>query len=182
MDTGNKKQFISDTYLKLLESVPIDKITVKMLISECGLSRQTFYYHFKDIVDVAEYILHGILDDVSEKCIHAKNTKETIRVFLEAIWNNRRLVRKIENSSRFREFQLYVSKEVTDTMHTILDAKNTDLSHLGRDDIQFLLAFFSHGLLGYALERIKNNQEFDVDDLTDRLYRLFVMEMGTDRS
>lgn len=30
----------------------VDKITVKALIDKCRISRQTFYYHFQDIMDV----------------------------------------------------------------------------------------------------------------------------------
>ncbi|MBB5265315.1 AcrR family transcriptional regulator [Catenibacillus scindens] len=49
------KTLIADTFSRLLEKENIDKITVKRLIEECHISRQTFYYHFKDIMDVLEW-------------------------------------------------------------------------------------------------------------------------------
>ena len=37
------------TLLQLLETHPLDKITVKMIVDACGVSRNTFYYHYEDI-------------------------------------------------------------------------------------------------------------------------------------
>lgn len=49
------KAVIADTFSQMLDKEDIDKITVTKLIAECHISRQTFYYHFKDIMDVLEW-------------------------------------------------------------------------------------------------------------------------------
>lgn len=49
------KNMITDTYLQLLERRNIDKITVKDLVDACGISRQTFYYQFRDIYEVIDW-------------------------------------------------------------------------------------------------------------------------------
>ena len=36
---------------ELLRTKPIDKITINDLTEHCGISRMTFYYHFKNIYD-----------------------------------------------------------------------------------------------------------------------------------
>ena len=40
---------------KLLLKKPLDKITIRDLTEDCGISRMTFYYHFKDIYDLVEW-------------------------------------------------------------------------------------------------------------------------------
>lgn len=40
---------------ELLRTKPIDKITINDLTEHCGISRMTFYYHFKDIYDLVEW-------------------------------------------------------------------------------------------------------------------------------
>ena len=40
---------------KLLLIKPFDKITISDLATDCGISRMTFYYHFKDIYDLVEW-------------------------------------------------------------------------------------------------------------------------------
>lgn len=34
----------------------LDKITINDLTSDCGISRMSFYYHFKDIYDLVEWV------------------------------------------------------------------------------------------------------------------------------
>lgn len=49
------KLAISEAFLEMIRHGNVDKITVKSLIEECHVSRQTFYYHFQDILDVMEW-------------------------------------------------------------------------------------------------------------------------------
>ena len=46
------KQALIASFKKLLETEPFDKITISDITNDCGLSRQTFYYHFRDIFDM----------------------------------------------------------------------------------------------------------------------------------
>lgn len=50
----NKKEVIADAFVSLAQRKNADKITVKDLVEACGISRQTFYYHFQDILEVIE--------------------------------------------------------------------------------------------------------------------------------
>lgn len=51
------KDKIADTLMRLLANKSLDKITVKLLVSECGISRQSFYYYFQDILDVTQWLI-----------------------------------------------------------------------------------------------------------------------------
>ena len=51
----NVKPMIADAFIKLSKEKSVDKITVKDLVEECNISRQTFYYHFQDILEVIEW-------------------------------------------------------------------------------------------------------------------------------
>ena len=51
----NMKAVIADAFVSLAQRKNVDKITVKDLVEACGISRQTFYYHFQDILEVIEW-------------------------------------------------------------------------------------------------------------------------------
>ena len=51
---------IKDTFLKLLDERPLSQISVKMLVEECGINRNTFYYHYADIPALIEYAVDFI--------------------------------------------------------------------------------------------------------------------------
>ena len=51
------RKAIMDSCLRLLEERPVDKITVKDIVEDCGINRNTFYYHFSDLPSLVEAII-----------------------------------------------------------------------------------------------------------------------------
>ena len=51
------KRALADAFCTLAQKMPADKITVGHVTEACGLNRQTFYYHFQDMVDLVEWML-----------------------------------------------------------------------------------------------------------------------------
>ena len=49
MTTSSTREALKSALLRLLEERPLREITVKDLVQSCGVNRNTFYYHFKDI-------------------------------------------------------------------------------------------------------------------------------------
>ena len=47
------KQALANALKQLLQKKQITKITINDITETCGISRMTFYYHFKDIYDLA---------------------------------------------------------------------------------------------------------------------------------
>ena len=47
----------------------IDKITIKDIVEQCGLTRKTFYYYFRDIYD----LMDAIADQELEKLFGGKH-------------------------------------------------------------------------------------------------------------
>ena len=59
-DMANTTKLALEASLKeLLRTKSIDRITINDLTEHCGISRMTFYYHFKDIYDLVEWICLG---------------------------------------------------------------------------------------------------------------------------
>ena len=43
------KQAIKASFMKLLSQKPLNKISVRDIVEDCGINRNSFYYHFQDI-------------------------------------------------------------------------------------------------------------------------------------
>ena len=56
------REAIKASFIKLLNEKPLNRITVKNIISDCKVSRNTFYYHFKDVPELLEIIIKDLLD------------------------------------------------------------------------------------------------------------------------
>ena len=53
------KRAITESFMKLINQVPFDKITVKDIVEDCGVNRNTFYYHYSDIYALLDEILEN---------------------------------------------------------------------------------------------------------------------------
>ena len=61
------KQAIFSSFLKFLQEKPLDKITVKDIVDDCGINRKTFYYYFSDIYAMAEEMFRAKLDGLQKE-------------------------------------------------------------------------------------------------------------------
>lgn len=52
------KRLMGQSLKKLMAEKPLDKITIREITEDCGLNRQTFYYHFEDIYDLVRWMYH----------------------------------------------------------------------------------------------------------------------------
>ena len=78
--TGLTKRALMSTFLELLEDKPLDKITVREIVEECGVSRNTFYYHFHDIYELIEEMFNNEVDRIMRD---ANNNADLSWVFRE---------------------------------------------------------------------------------------------------
>ncbi|MCD7904326.1 MAG: TetR/AcrR family transcriptional regulator [Clostridiales bacterium] len=87
MQNKGMKYKIAAVFLDLVKRKNIDKITVKDISEACGITRQGFYYHFEDILDLMEWILKSnfekSLEKSPEKGDSVKAVEELIRISID---------------------------------------------------------------------------------------------------
>ena len=67
MKKRTSKQIFAETFLELSSELPIDKITIKKIVEESGLSLKTFYNHFTD-----KYSLMLYIEQIESNRLHEK--------------------------------------------------------------------------------------------------------------
>jgi len=58
------KDAIQSAFAKLLREKSIDKMTVKQLCETANINKSTFYLHYRDIYDCADYLRDAIVDEL----------------------------------------------------------------------------------------------------------------------
>ena len=61
------KQAIKASFMKLLNEQPLSKISVRSIVEDCGINRNSFYYHFQDIPTLLGEIVREYVDELIEK-------------------------------------------------------------------------------------------------------------------
>ena len=57
------KYRLAQALKECLKTTPLEEITIKQLVSSCGLTRQTFYRNFADLNDLVQWYFNIILDE-----------------------------------------------------------------------------------------------------------------------
>lgn len=165
------KKGLSESLLKLLSKKTLDKITVKDIVEDCGVNRQTFYYHFQDIYDLMSYTF---LEE-AQKVIADKKTNDTwqegyLKSFAYAR-ENRTLVLNAYHSLGREHLESYLYQI---TQRLLLDVLEENLEGLcvEESDREFIVDFYKYAFVGFALDWIRNGMKEDPLDLVNRLSKL----------
>ncbi|ADL50974.1 TetR/AcrR family transcriptional regulator C-terminal domain-containing protein [Clostridium cellulovorans] len=55
-NSSHTKQLMAESLKKQMEKTPINKISIQNIVDGCGLTRQSFYYHFQDVYELLGWI------------------------------------------------------------------------------------------------------------------------------
>ena len=172
---GDMKARIADTLNELLEHKELDKITVKELVDACNISRQSFYYHFQDIMEVVEWYQDQALRQSIEKSLAAPSYKEAIRGVVYETFQHRQLISQLMASQRRKEMELLFSRAVQTYLQELLRGKGAGV-YGSPEDIETVISFCSFGRVGMMLSAL-NQKNPDVDALANQLCRLLTGEI-----
>ena len=76
------KQALEESLKHMLLKKPLDKITIRDITEDCGISRMAFYYHFKDIYDLVEW---ACIEDASRALQGKRPTRPGRRGFCRSL-------------------------------------------------------------------------------------------------
>ncbi|MEY8351959.1 TetR/AcrR family transcriptional regulator C-terminal domain-containing protein [Lachnospiraceae bacterium 54-53] len=80
---------LAESLKKLMLTTPVNKIHVRMITDDCGLTRHTFYNHFQDVYALLGWIYeHEVIEDL-EKCCNQTGWERGIRLVLQYTVDNR---------------------------------------------------------------------------------------------
>ena len=169
MPDVNMKANIAEALFKLSQTKNIDKITVKDLVTECNISRQSFYYHFQDIFDVSEWSLRQEMLKTLQKSSNVETPQEAIYIFIHKMIENQFLIRKLYTSDHRERLEKIMIQTIRDYIQSLIQHKVKG-SRLSHQDLDFLLDFYSLGLTEYMMLHI--NEDIDEKYLSEQLFRL----------
>ena len=90
---------IQNSFVKLLDSKPIDRITIKDITDNCGISRNTFYYHYADLPALVEELLTDKAEELMKAYPSIDSLEECLNVGAKYVLEMRRAANHIYNSS-----------------------------------------------------------------------------------
>lgn len=145
------KAVIADTFSQMLDKEDIDKITVTKLIGECHISRQTFYYHFKDIMDVLEWTFKRATEELVQRSLKAEDNIVALKEFAIFIRQNRTKLERLLYSRRWVEIENLLTEAAVAYLAEMARNKVPEIS-LSFDELEIMLKFYACGMVGVLMQ------------------------------
>ena len=104
------KNALATALKKLLSKKELSKITISNITEECGINRQTFYYHFKDIYDLLEWIFtNEVIEEIDNEI--EENWQQKFIYIFEYVIQNKEFIKNVYSSGSKEYFLKFAYKQ-----------------------------------------------------------------------
>ena len=162
------KQILEESLKKLMLQKPLDKITIRDLTEDCGISRMAFYYHFKDIYDLVEW---SCLEDAT-RTLAGKKTYDTwseglVQIF-DVVYENKPFILNAYRCISRDQIESFLFHLTSDLLMNVVEEKS-DGTSISEEDRRFIADFYKYSFVGLMLDWIKQGMKDDYVDLAHKI-------------
>ncbi len=162
------KKALAHTLKELASRMPLDRITVSELCLRCGVNRQTFYYHFRDINDLVEYIF----DSEAASVLGDQKTYTTWQNGLQDIFHyvmeNQDFVMSTYHSRNREQLTSYLLARTKALLAAVVREVSAGLK-ISEADQDFISDFYKYAFVGLMLDWIGKGMKEDPAELGERM-------------
>ena len=158
------KRAIQESFKKLLSNQPLDKITVKNITDDCGVNRNTFYYHYSDIYQLLEEIFLAEAQKSVDEMVIGQSWEEGLKTGLCFVKENKKLIYHVYNSLH------------RETIERYLYSVSLDFSD---EDKKFIASFYKYAIVGIVLDWLEGGMKSEPDDLIAKMSALLTGTLRT---
>lgn len=177
------KAMIRKTFVKQLNEHPLSKVTVKSIVEECDINRNTFYYHYRDIYEVLTEIFDMELQKVIDKYNENFMWEDSFNLAVKSCIGNKVAVFHIYNSVRREELENYIFTVSGNLMNRLVASKSQGLE-AAKEDLEIIASFYQSALTQMVISWIAGGMLQDPYYIIDKVGHFFdgSLETAIERS
>ena len=160
------KRAMAQSLKKMLLVKELDKITITDITNDCGINRQTFYYHFKDIYDLLEWIYKNeVIDEIDNK---DEEWQQRFLYIFKYVLKNKEFVKNTYNSIS-REYLLrFIYMQTNKLLIDFID-KESEGMNIKVEDKKFMADFYKYGFVGILQKWIEDGMKEEPEGIIRKL-------------
>ncbi len=165
------RRAIIDCTLKLAQQKAINKITVRDIVDECGITRNTFYYYFSDIYDVLDEALRAEIEKI-RSATDPDGYENALFDFVELVVSHQKLFFNLYKTLGQERLSSYLTRVWHETFMTYLRGVSGSLG-ISEDDLGIIAVFYEEAMLGIFSRWIRGQAQEDLRDTMARMRVIF---------
>ena len=162
------KRAMAQSLKKILVVKELDKITITDITNDCGINRQTFYYHFADIQALIDWgvqqYTHGCVTDAKK----AANMEEATIIYLTKIDENRLFLRKCFSSSLSGYMTALLRNSIMEYTSEFY-SQFINFGYQDSNEVDFAIEFTANGVTGFIISMLYTKTETDITTLAAKM-------------
>lgn len=167
MNADYTKKMIMENLINLLNRMPLNKITVGKLAEECGINRNTIYYHFKDLNQIIDTIFEIRLKRVLNESDNISWEDSFIEEMQFAI-DNKTAIFHIYNSISRKTLSDYLYNKSGQIMRTYVENVDKEI-HAKKDDKEIVIKFFQSAITDLIIRWLNSGMDEDIEENIKRI-------------
>ena len=154
------KRALVNSLKKLLSKKELSKITISNITEDCGVNRQTFYYHFQDVYALLEWIYtNEVIQEIEENNGNTYDTwQQGFLYIFEYIMENKEFVNNTYNSISRDYFLRFIYHQTNILLINVINEKSQNVK-MREEDKKFMADFYQYGFVGIVQEWIEHGMK-----------------------
>ena len=148
------KESIVDSLIQTLNETTLEKITVTDIAAKCGISRQTFYYHFNDIYDIVRYFFLREIERAFADYSDIDSWQTGYMRLLKWAKNNKALVMNTYFSTKREYVEVFLKKVSKKYISKIVRTEAKEYK-VTENQCNFIEDFYTLSFSAFTLEWIR---------------------------
>lgn len=167
MSHGITKRVLADSIKRLMEQRPLAKISVGDIVEECGLNRNSFYYHFKDKYDLVNWIFYtDVINRLKLDNVLTGSVWELIDTISHYFYENKSFYMNalsVSGQNSFAEYYIDIIKQI---VRARLGESLTDNDEQDQD---FYIYFFIDAYIAATFRWLQGGAQIPPDKFTQMI-------------
>ena len=155
------RRAIKETFWKLLNQRPLSQITVKDIVEDCGINRNSFYYHFEDLPALVEEMVGEQVQNLIQKHPTVSSVEECADAVMELVMENRRAIYHIYNSLSRDVFERHLMDACQYIVSTYLTAEFAG-KPIAPQDLDALIRLHKCACFGSVIDWLNGGMKDDI--------------------
>lgn len=165
------KLAIGYAFKELLLEKPLNKVNVSDITERCGISRQTFYYHFKDIIDLFEWISIYYGEKILNDKTNSKTWQDAMSHILDLMKKDKVFVTNIYHHSSKETLRSTLYRIVYPVVYDVIDEICGHVAVSEQDKV-FYSNFYMYSIVSVVLEWLKNDMKEEPINIVNSISKL----------
>lgn len=168
------KRLLANSLKERMAHQALSKITVREIIEDCHVNRNTFYYHFTDIYALLEWMLKQETIEVIKQFDLMTSYEDAIRFVLRYVQENKHILACSYDAMGRAGLKRFFYDDFIHIVRLLIDdLEKCLLLHAQESVKSFLCEFYSEALAGILLSNVTGENHYTPEEMIEHMSVMF---------